>query len=45
MYLFSAAVPFGFALTATRLIQNIVSIIRMTEPETVHETDEHAFKK
>lgn len=44
MYLFTAALPFGFGLTSIRLIQDITRII-FSGPEPVSEPNEFAVKE
>jgi TRAP-type C4-dicarboxylate transport system permease small subunit len=44
MYFFTAALPFGFALTSIRLIQDIVSIIRKPGHE-VNKPNEYSVKE
>lgn len=44
MYLFTAALPFGFALTSIRLVQDLIRVVK-GHPQHRSGPDEYAFKR
>jgi TRAP-type C4-dicarboxylate transport system permease small subunit len=45
MYLFTAALPFGFALTSVRLIEDIVSVVKKNGSKEVSGPESHTIKE
>jgi TRAP-type C4-dicarboxylate transport system permease small subunit len=45
MYLFTAALPFGFALNSIRLVQDITRLLKNRPAKTIHTPDEYVIEE